>query len=156
MRRPRGARDGRKRSKALWTLDNDRRQFRCGVWARYLLVALRPLAQENAKPRAEPTTTTVKKSGSAIMRQLLRNDSPIGAAARISSQSIVPISPGPAFAGSEGAEGPPEGGNQDDRRSRMLTRSNKPKYAAVPSSGWASYFDAGFTGRGLSTTAGRP
>lgn len=149
MRRPRGARDGRKRSKALWTLDNDRRQFRCGVWARYLLVALRPLAQENEQ-------TEGRTHNNDRQEKRLRNDSPRGAAARISSQSLVPISPGPAFAGSEGAEGPPEGGNQDDRRSRMLTRSNKPKYAAVPSSGWASYFDAGFTGRGLSTTAARP
>jgi hypothetical protein len=30
-------------------------------------------AQENAKPRADPTTTAVKRNGSATMRQLFRN-----------------------------------------------------------------------------------
>jgi len=32
-----------------------------------------PVGQENAKPRAEPTTTAVKRSGSATVRQRLRN-----------------------------------------------------------------------------------
>lgn len=34
-------------------------------------------AQENAKTRADPTTTAVKRSGGATMRQLLRNVSPM-------------------------------------------------------------------------------
>jgi hypothetical protein len=61
---------------ALGTVDNDRRQ--AYMWGESPLFTSRTFdraswPQENANPRADPTTMAVRRSGSATMRQLLRN-----------------------------------------------------------------------------------